>query len=57
LLPSAPGVITHLIYGAFLLATSVYTVSVWRNFGFKFLANPKMVLPLGGLIVANSVFQ
>lgn len=55
--PSAPGVITHLIYGAILVATSAYTLYAWRIHGIKFLAKPKLLIPLAGVFGVNFVFQ
>ena len=55
--PSAPGVITHLVHGLFLVSIPVYSYSVWNNFGFKAFLRPAVAVPLVGLVGTNYLFQ
>lgn len=53
----APGAITHIIQGFFLLSTTTFSYYTWNNFGFKGFARPQTVVGLGGLVVSYIAFQ
>jgi hypothetical protein len=55
--PSAPGVISHLIHGLFLVSIPVYAYSVWSNHGAKAFLRPAVALPLGALFTTSYLFQ
>ena len=55
--PSGPGVITHLIHGAILLTTPIYSYVVWSNFGAKAFLRPAIITPLVALFGFNIFSQ
>lgn len=54
---AAPGAITHLLQGFFIVASSSYSYYTWNNFGFKGFLRAPAVIGLGGLFASYFAFQ
>jgi hypothetical protein len=53
----APGAITHIVQGCYILSTSTFLYYTWNNFGFRGFARPQAIIGLGGVVVSYIAFQ
>ena len=55
--PSAPGVLTSLVHGAFIFGATGYTAYIYRYLGGRAFLRPNVLLPYGVIAAGMIVFQ
>ena len=54
---AAPGAITGIFQGIYIVSTSALTYYTWNNFGFKGFLRPQAIIGLGGIAASYICFQ